>query len=89
MWAACCSHGGNFQEEMKASRTHKRVYELFCKAAALKPSSSFETGGRELPFVFLRNPIALLPSEDGVRVAGVKLEKTVLQGSVSPHFFPA
>ncbi|CAK9207381.1 unnamed protein product [Sphagnum troendelagicum] len=67
-------------EEMKKSRSHKRVYELFSKAARAEPMTSFETGGRELSFVFFRNPTAFLPSQDGSRVAGVHLEKTILQG---------
>lgn len=65
---------------MKASRKSKRVYELFGKAAAQNPSANLNRGGRELSFVFFKSPTALLPSEDGVRVAGVKLEKTILQG---------
>ena len=65
---------------MKASRKSKRVYELFVKAAAQNPSASLNTGSRELPFVFFRSPTALLPSKNGVRVAGVKLEKTILKG---------
>ncbi|KAG0610595.1 hypothetical protein M758_7G077800 [Ceratodon purpureus] len=67
-------------EEMKVSRSHKRVYELFVKAAGLKSSTSHGIGDRELPFLFFKNPVEILPSSDGARVAGVKLEKTVLQG---------
>lgn len=65
---------------MKLSRSHKRVYELFVKAAGLKPSANHGTGGRELTFAFFRNPAEILPAGDDARVAGVKLEKTVLQG---------
>jgi hypothetical protein len=65
---------------MKLSRSHKRVYELFVKAAGLKPSENHGTGGRELTFAFFRNPAEILPPGDDARVAGVKLEKTVLQG---------
>lgn len=71
---------GILQDEMKVSRKHKRVYELFVKAAGLQPSTNLGTGGRELPFVFFRNPAEILSSSDGARVAGVKLEKTILQG---------
>ena len=78
--AACCSHYGILQEEIKVSRSHKRVYGLFVKAAGLKPSTNQGAGGRELSFVFFRNPAEILPSSDGARVGGVKLEKTVLQG---------
>lgn len=78
--AACCSHYGIFQEEMKASRSHKRVYELLVKAAGSKLPVHNGSGGRELLFVFYRNPAEILSSDDGARVAGVKLEKTVLQG---------
>lgn len=65
---------------MKVSRKHKRVYELFVKAAGSQHSTNRGTGGGELPFVFFRNPAEILSSSDGARVAGVKLEKTVLQG---------
>lgn len=65
---------------MKVSRSHKRVYELFVKAAGVKPSTNHGAGGRELFFVFFRNPAEILPSSDGARAAGVKLEKTILQG---------
>jgi adrenodoxin-NADP+ reductase len=78
--AAHCTCHGHAQDEMKKSRSHKRVYELFSKAARVEPMTSFETGGRELAFVFFRNPTAFLPSQDGSRVAGVHLEKTILQG---------
>lgn len=63
---------------MKASRKQKRVYELFVKAAGMQTSTNDGTV-RELPFVFFRNP-AEISSNDGSRVAGVKLEKTILQG---------
>lgn len=63
---------------MKASRKQKRVYELFVKAAGMQTSTNDGTV-RELPFVFFRNPTEIL-SNDGSRVAGVKLEKTILQG---------
>lgn len=65
---------------MKVSRSHKRVYELFVKAAGVKPSTNHGAGGRELFFVFFRNPAEILPSSNGARAAGVKLETTILQG---------
>lgn len=83
--AARCSRYGILQEEMKVSRKHKRVYELFVKAAGSQPSTNHVIGDRELSFVFFRNPTEILQSSDGARVAGVKLEKTVLQGDLTFH----
>ncbi|CAM6083606.1 unnamed protein product [Calypogeia fissa] len=65
-------------DEMKKSRSHKRVYELFCKAATAT-SSGLVRKERELHFSFFRSPVALSPSRDGARLGGVRLEKTFLQ----------
>lgn len=67
------------EEEMKASRIHKRVYDLLCKAAQPKLSVPKLGLDRELHFLFYRQPAKFLVSEDGQRIAGVQLEKTVLQ----------
>eukprot|EP00249_Psilotum_nudum_P006320 c19634_g1_i2 orf=824-1510(+) len=63
---------------MNASRVHKRVYELFCKASHSRPSTAMM--GHELHFKFFRQPIMFLCSSDEQRVAGVRLEKTSLEG---------
>ncbi|KAL3689133.1 hypothetical protein R1sor_015442 [Riccia sorocarpa] len=73
-------------EEMKKSRSHKRVYELLCKAAAAASSSSTTipvvgSGSRQLQFVFYRSPVELL-SSDSSTLTGVRLEKTILSGDV-------
>lgn len=73
---SCCS----LQAEMKASRSHKRVYELFCKAAATKVVSGAK---RKLDFIFFRSPHKLITSESGERVAGVSLERTILGRHIS------
>lgn len=68
---------------MKKSRSHKRVYELFCKAAA-GASAPLVKKAHQLQFSFFRSPVALLPSHNGDRLAGVRLEKTFLQGLLTP-----
>ncbi|MCO5568897.1 hypothetical protein L7F22_022599 [Adiantum nelumboides] len=67
------------EEEMKASRIHRRVYDLLCKAAQPKASVPIIGSKKELHFKFFRQPVKFLASEDGQGVAGVQLEKTVLQ----------
>lgn len=67
------------EEEMKASRIHKRVYELLCKAAQPKPSLPTLGLNTELHFMFYRQPVKFLASENEQGVAGVRLEKTILQ----------
>ncbi|KAI5084724.1 hypothetical protein GOP47_0000893 [Adiantum capillus-veneris] len=67
------------EEEMKASRIHRRVYDLLCKAAQPKASVPLIGSKKELRFIFFRQPVRFLASEDGQGVAGVQLEKTVLQ----------
>ncbi|CAI7780840.1 unnamed protein product [Closterium sp. NIES-53] len=60
------------ESELKASRSHRRVFDLLCKAAApfastpaTRPSPSPTVIGssdrRELDFVFFRSPVAVLP----------------------------
>lgn len=68
------------EEETKKNRTKKRVYELFCKAAKSKPCQEFSAHDRDLHFVFFRKPERFLPSIDQRKVAGVRLEKTILKG---------
>ncbi|KAJ7537246.1 hypothetical protein O6H91_12G104900 [Diphasiastrum complanatum] len=68
-------------EEMKLNRSHKRVYELFTKAA-MKSLSESVGNEKELHFVFFRAPSAILPCDDKVHVGGVSLEKTTLQGQI-------
>lgn len=67
------------EEEMKASRIRRRVYDLLCKAAQPKASVPNLGSNKELHFVFYRQPAKLLALENGQGVAGVQLEKTVLQ----------
>ncbi|KAG6556606.1 hypothetical protein Mapa_001547 [Marchantia paleacea] len=67
-------------DEMKKSRSHKRVYELFCKAAVASTTSSrLVSGVRQLQFVFYRSPVEILASGSST-VTGVRLEKTILSG---------
>lgn len=67
---------------MKNSRIQRRVYELLAKAAASGPPHS-DAGRRELHFVFFRKPEKFLSSVDKKgHVAGVRFEKTVLEGSI-------
>lgn len=69
------------EEELSASRVHKRVYDLLCKAAQSQPSlSSTAQQEKELHFKFYRQPNKFLVSEDGKRVAGIQLEETILKG---------
>ncbi|CAI5996164.1 unnamed protein product [Closterium sp. NIES-65] len=65
------------QSELKASRSHRRVFDLLSKAAAPPPSlsstvtssssssSSISSDRRELDFVFFRSPVAVLTGGDG------------------------
>ncbi|KAL2631261.1 hypothetical protein R1flu_015947 [Riccia fluitans] len=71
-------------DEMKKSRSHKRVYELFCKAAAASSTATSVIGcvPRQLQFVFYRSPVVLLAS-DSSTLTGVRLEKTVLSGDAN------
>jgi len=67
------------QEELKNSRIQRRVYELLVKAAT--SSHPYPVAGqRELHFLFFRKPERFLPSDDGCRVSGARLEKTCLKG---------
>ncbi|KAH7437256.1 hypothetical protein KP509_05G062400 [Ceratopteris richardii] len=70
------------EDEMKASRIHRRVYDLLCKAAQPKSSVSISGSNKELHFVFYRQPVKFFPSEDKHGVGGVQLEKTHLQTQV-------
>ncbi|CAI5972197.1 unnamed protein product [Closterium sp. NIES-64] len=65
------------ESELKASRSHRRVFDLLSKAAAPPPSlsstvtssssssSSISSDRRELDFVFFRSPVAVLTGGDG------------------------
>ncbi|KAH9300849.1 hypothetical protein KI387_012432 [Taxus chinensis] len=66
--------------EMKKSRSHKRVYELFRKAGDSLSSHQISNSELDLHFVFCRKPESFLPSIDQRKVAGVCLEKTCLKG---------
>ncbi|BBN07885.1 ferredoxin/flavodoxin---NADP+ reductase [Marchantia polymorpha subsp. ruderalis] len=67
-------------DEMKKSRSHKRVYELFCKAAASSATSSpLVSSVRQLQFVFYRSPAEILAAGSST-VTGIRLEKTTLSG---------
>ncbi|CAI5975986.1 unnamed protein product [Closterium sp. NIES-65] len=84
------------QSELKASRSHRRVFDLLSKAAAPPPSlsstvtsssssSSSSSDRRELDFVFFRSPVAVLTGGDGKGevnggVGAIRLEKNVLTG---------
>ncbi|KAF5735046.1 NADPH:adrenodoxin oxidoreductase mitochondrial [Tripterygium wilfordii] len=71
------------EEELNNNRIQKRVYELLSKAAS-SGSSQPNPCQRELHFVFFSKPDRFLESDDSSgHVAGVHLEKTVLEG-VSP-----
>lgn len=69
-----------FQIEMKKSRGHKRVYDLFTQA----PKEGVDGGSslsRQINFRFFRNPMELFPApNDSTRVAYVRFEKTELKG---------
>eukprot|EP00250_Pteridium_aquilinum_P011194 c19895_g1_i1 orf=61-1560(+) len=67
------------EEEMKASRIHKRVYDLLCKAAQPKAAVHNVGVNKELHFLFYRQPAKFLARVDGQGVAGIQLERTVLQ----------
>jgi adrenodoxin-NADP+ reductase len=65
---------------MKASRTHRRVFDLLQKAA-LKPPPAGAT--KELEWMFFRSPVSFYAAEDEQgkrRVGGVRFEKTRLEG---------
>ncbi|KAH7651750.1 Biotin synthase protein [Dioscorea alata] len=64
--------------ELENSRIRKRVYELFAKKAASHRSNAI-MGQRELHFIFFRKPDRFLPSDSGLHVSGVRLEKTSLK----------
>ncbi|KAF9603913.1 hypothetical protein IFM89_038823 [Coptis chinensis] len=67
------------EEELSKSRIHRRVYELLSKAATSQSSHPI-SGQRELHFVFFRRPVKFLQSDDnGGKVTGLRLEKTVLK----------
>jgi hypothetical protein len=65
---------------MKASRTHRRVFDLLQKAA-LKPPPAGAT--KELEWMFFRSPVSFYAAEDEQgkrRVGGLRFEKTRLEG---------
>ncbi|XP_077228730.1 pyridine nucleotide-disulfide oxidoreductase family protein [Tasmannia lanceolata] len=65
------------EEELKNSRTQRRVYELLTKAATsqeLHPTST----QRELHFVFFRRPESFL-HDSSSNISGVRFEKTYLK----------
>ncbi|XP_039115613.1 NADPH:adrenodoxin oxidoreductase, mitochondrial isoform X2 [Dioscorea cayenensis subsp. rotundata] len=64
--------------ELENSRIRKRVFELFAKRAASHRSNAIK-GQRELHFIFFRKPDRFLPSDSGLHVSGVRLEKTSLK----------
>lgn len=66
------------EEELKKSRTQKRVYELLYKAATSRPSHPI-SGQRELHFVFFRRPERFLHADCSNEVSGVHFEKTCLK----------
>uniref|UniRef100_A0A0E0JYF7 NADPH:adrenodoxin oxidoreductase, mitochondrial n=1 Tax=Oryza punctata TaxID=4537 RepID=A0A0E0JYF7_ORYPU len=66
------------EEEIRNSRIKRRVYELLSKAAIAHKGKNND-GQKELHFVFFRRPTRFLPSEDGVTVGAVQLEKTCLK----------
>ncbi|KAG9454656.1 hypothetical protein H6P81_007560 [Aristolochia fimbriata] len=66
------------EEELKKSRTQKRVFELLSNAAT-SPRSHPVPGQRELHFVFFRRPERFLHVDGSNHVSGVQLEKTFLQ----------
>eukprot|EP00252_Welwitschia_mirabilis_P012047 TRINITY_DN26790_c0_g1_i1.p1 TRINITY_DN26790_c0_g1~~TRINITY_DN26790_c0_g1_i1.p1 ORF type:complete len:482 (-),score=111.44 TRINITY_DN26790_c0_g1_i1:39-1484(-) len=70
------------EEEMERSRSKKRVYELFCKASK-EHASSKSFSEKKLHFVFFRKPERFLSSICESKVAGIRLEKTVLKGDDS------
>lgn len=69
--------------ELENSRIRKRVFELFAKRAASHRSNAIK-GQRELHFIFFRKPDRFLPSDSGLHVSGVRLEKTSLKGKIYP-----
>ncbi|XP_069808548.1 NADPH:adrenodoxin oxidoreductase, mitochondrial isoform X2 [Dendropsophus ebraccatus] len=66
-------------------RPRKRLTELLLKSALEAPgekeASRRDQCEREWGLRFLRSPVAVLPSEDGKRAAGVRLSVTRLDGS--------
>ena len=70
-----------FQIEMKKSRGHKRVYELFTQT----PIEGVDGGSsllKQINFRFFRNPVELFPAtNDSTRVGSVRFEKTELKGN--------
>ncbi|KAM4663051.1 NADPH:adrenodoxin oxidoreductase, mitochondrial [Discoglossus pictus] len=66
-------------------RPRKRLTELLVKSALGKPAeketAQWSKAEREWGLRFLRSPLEILPSEDGKRVAGVRLSVTQLEGS--------
>ncbi|XP_063816745.1 NADPH:adrenodoxin oxidoreductase, mitochondrial isoform X2 [Pseudophryne corroboree] len=66
-------------------RPRKRLTELLLKSAMEKPekkdAAHLIQRNREWGLLFFRNPIAVLPSEDGKRASGVRLSVTRLEGT--------
>lgn len=74
---------GNFLKDLP--RPRKRLTELLVKSALEAPGEkeSARRGqcNREWGLRFFRSPVAVLPSDDGKRAAGVRLSVTRLEGS--------
>lgn len=67
------------EQELAKSRMKKRSVEILSQMAenfALRETTS----KRIIQLRFLMSPVAMLPSSDGKRVAGVRLERNELQG---------
>uniref|UniRef100_UPI00398EAB38 NADPH:adrenodoxin oxidoreductase, mitochondrial isoform X2 n=1 Tax=Pristiophorus japonicus TaxID=55135 RepID=UPI00398EAB38 len=66
-------------------RPRKRLTELMIKAALEKPSEKEAehraAATKEWGLQFLRSPVEIVPSNDGKRVAGIRLAVTKLEGS--------
>ncbi|XP_078081453.1 NADPH:adrenodoxin oxidoreductase, mitochondrial isoform X2 [Mustelus asterias] len=65
-------------------RPRKRLTELMLKAALEKPSGEEAerraTASKEWGLQFLRSPLEVIPSNDGKRVAGIRLSVNKLEG---------
>lgn len=71
------------EEEMKKSRSHKRVYDLLSKAA-IASSSTSRASERTIEFVFFRSPVEILSECSSVNgghktLKGIRVEKTRLE----------
>ncbi|XP_072260043.1 NADPH:adrenodoxin oxidoreductase, mitochondrial isoform X2 [Pyxicephalus adspersus] len=74
---------GDFIKDLP--RPRKRLTELLVKAALEKPGEKEalrrSQSDREWGLRFLRSPVAVLPSEDGKKAAGIRLSVTRLEGN--------